>query len=108
MAENQVVDPRITSAITHWAPRFITHGVALGDFNDWAWPGPVQSTLSRVFPEWTSHRTWPSRMPVFKLDRLYCRPKGALVQSFIDTTERFASDHLPLIVDIDPTVASRR
>lgn len=28
------VDPRITSAISHWAPRFISHGIAMGDFNE--------------------------------------------------------------------------
>jgi len=28
------VDPRITSAISHWAPRFIAHGIATGDFTE--------------------------------------------------------------------------
>lgn len=28
------VDPRITSAIAHWSPRFIAHGIAMGDFNE--------------------------------------------------------------------------
>lgn len=27
-------DPRIDSAISHWAPRFIAHGIAMGDFNE--------------------------------------------------------------------------
>jgi hypothetical protein len=27
-------DPRITSAIGHWGPRFVTNGVALTDFED--------------------------------------------------------------------------
>jgi len=27
-------DPRVTTAIHHWAPRFVTNGVALSDFED--------------------------------------------------------------------------
>jgi endonuclease/exonuclease/phosphatase family metal-dependent hydrolase len=62
-------------------------GVTLGDFNDWAWPGPVQTTLSRHF------------------DRLYARPSGTLVRSWVDRSASLFSDHLPLLVDIDPTAA---
>jgi endonuclease/exonuclease/phosphatase family metal-dependent hydrolase len=80
-------------------------GVTLGDFNDWAWPGPVQTTLSRHFPDWTAHRTFPSRLPLFKLDRLYARPSGTLVRSWVDRSASLFSDHLPLLVDIDPTAA---
>ncbi|HUG62533.1 MAG TPA: endonuclease/exonuclease/phosphatase family protein, partial [Methylomirabilota bacterium] len=81
-------------------------GVALGDFNDWAWPGPVQRALTTVFPAFTAHRTFPARMPVFKLDRLYCRPAGVLLGGFIDRSGSIASDHLPLIVDLDPRKAA--
>lgn len=28
------VDPRIGSAISHWSPRFIAHGIAMGDFKE--------------------------------------------------------------------------
>ncbi len=27
-------DPRVASAISHWAPRFVANGVALTDFED--------------------------------------------------------------------------
>jgi 2,6-dihydroxypseudooxynicotine hydrolase len=33
-AREKTVDPRITAAIGHWAPRFVTNGVALPDFED--------------------------------------------------------------------------
>lgn len=33
-ASNQGRDPRIASAISHWAPRFVTNGVPLTDFED--------------------------------------------------------------------------
>src|SRR5215471_19659000 len=33
-AAGKTVDPRIATAIAHWAPRFVTNGVALSDFED--------------------------------------------------------------------------
>ena len=33
-AAEETVDPRIATAIGHWAPRFVTNGVALSDFED--------------------------------------------------------------------------
>lgn len=34
MAEQRDVDPRVASAISHWAPRFIAHGIPVGDFDE--------------------------------------------------------------------------
>lgn len=34
MSDTQAVDPRIRSAISHWLPRFMTHGIAMGDFEE--------------------------------------------------------------------------
>ena len=33
-APENTIDPRIAAAIAHWAPRFVTNGVALSDFED--------------------------------------------------------------------------
>src|SRR3981081_3591582 len=33
-AREKTVDPRVATAIQHWAPRFVTNGVALSDFED--------------------------------------------------------------------------
>jgi dipeptidyl aminopeptidase/acylaminoacyl peptidase len=32
--EHDTVDPRIRSAISHWMPRFMAHGIAMGDFHE--------------------------------------------------------------------------
>ena len=74
--------------------------VVLGDFNDWFWPGSVRSVLSRAFPGRSRHRTFPSACPLLRLDRIYCRPREALLRSFVDRSAREISDHLPVIVDI--------
>jgi endonuclease/exonuclease/phosphatase family metal-dependent hydrolase len=44
-------------------------------------------------------RTWPSRRPLFALDRIWVHPPGALasVRAHASATARRASDHLPLV-----------
>jgi len=84
-----VMDPQITT-------------IVMGDFNDWFWPGSVRSVLSRILPARTRFRTFPSRLPLLRLDRVYCRPEGAFVQCFTDRAARLYSDHLPVIADVTP------
>ena len=76
--------------------------VVVGDFNDWMTPGSVQSVLARKLPGRTRHRTFPARLPLLKLDRIYSRPAEALVRSWVDPTARNISDHLPVIAEIRP------
>ena len=70
--------------------------VMMGDFNDWIWRGSVQKIIHRALPARTWHRTFPSWMPLIRLDRIYCRPKDALVRSWTDRDTERASDHLPV------------
>jgi endonuclease/exonuclease/phosphatase family metal-dependent hydrolase len=74
----------------------------IGDFNDWFWPGSVRAALSRELPGYTRYRTFPSRLPLLRLDRVYCRPGEALIRSYIDGHARTCSDHLPIIADVAP------
>lgn len=74
--------------------------VMLGDFNDWFWPGSVRRKLARILPDHSSYRTFPSFFPLLRLDRIYCRPSGALVQTWTDGQARHISDHLPVIGDV--------
>ena len=76
--------------------------VAMGDFNDWMWPGSVQSVLAERLPGRTRHRTFPARLPLLKLDRVFCRPASALLSSRVDTAASAISDHLPVIAEIQP------
>lgn len=71
----------------------------LGDFNDWH--GRVRSTLTTLVPTHTMQKTFPSWRPMLNLDRIYCRPGKALLRSWIDTTARRASDHLPVFAEVD-------
>ena len=74
--------------------------VIAGDFNDWFWVGSVRSALSRVLPGCTRFRTFPSFLPLLRLDCIYCRPVGALTNAFTDPEARHISDHLPVIADV--------
>ena len=71
----------------------------LGDFNDWI-RGTVQSALAEEFPTCTGHLTWPSFLPLLRLDRVYCRPAEAFIASRADPAGAKMSDHLPIIADI--------
>jgi endonuclease/exonuclease/phosphatase family metal-dependent hydrolase len=82
------------------AGREDTTTVVVGDFNDWFWPGSVRSALSRELPGRTRFRTYPSMLPLLRLDRIYCRPRGALLQGYTDAQARHISDHLPVIADV--------
>jgi endonuclease/exonuclease/phosphatase family metal-dependent hydrolase len=85
-----------------------TTTVVMGDFNDWFFPGSVRSVLSRVCPARTRFRTFPSRLPMLRLDRIYCRPGNAFVQCFTDRSARGCSDHLPVIADVMPAASAFR
>ena len=74
--------------------------IAMGDFNDWMWPGSVQRVLGDTLPGRTRHRTFPARLPMLRLDRIYCRPASALLDSCVDHAATEISDHLPVIATI--------
>ena len=74
--------------------------VMLGDFNDWFWAGSVRKVLARALPGRTNHRTFPSKWPLLHLDRVYCRPREALLSWHTDPRAARISDHLPVIADV--------
>lgn len=77
-------------------------GILLGDFNEWlSWSRSLR-TISKRFKTIQSPATFPSRRPLFKLDRIWVRPAERLTTLRAHTTKlsRVASDHLPLVADI--------
>jgi endonuclease/exonuclease/phosphatase family metal-dependent hydrolase len=74
--------------------------VMLGDFNDWFWPSSLRHAFKQELPARTRHATFPSRYPIFRLDRIFCWPANTKMRSFVDRKARIASDHLPVIADI--------
>jgi len=79
-----------------------------GDFNDW------QRSLDRWFVEELGFAnalagllpeqlyTWPTRRPIFSLDRIYPRTRRATSAARLDGTQwRGLSDHRPLLADLE-------
>lgn len=72
--------------------------VLMGDLNEWLlWGRPLRWLRGHFAP--TRHvRTFPSRLPLFALDRIWVAPHGILehLEAHRTPLARMASDHLPL------------
>ncbi len=77
--------------------------VLLGDINDWTMPSRAVQALHAHFGESSARATFPSLMPVLALDRIWVSAPSMLVRVHAhgSRTARVASDHLPLIADLE-------
>jgi len=77
--------------------------ILLGDINEWFVWGRSLRWLVSHFQAVPAPRTFPSRRPLFALDRIWIRPRHRLVHVKVHATRlaRMASDHLPLVAHID-------
>ena len=76
--------------------------ILLGDVNEWfMWGKPLRWLVSH-FQSVPAPRTFPSRWPLFALDRIWIRPRHRLqsVRAHSSLLARLASDHLPLVARI--------
>jgi endonuclease/exonuclease/phosphatase family metal-dependent hydrolase len=76
----------------------------LGDFNEWLLWGRPLRWLHRRFGRAPVPATFPSRWPLFRLDRILAAGPLRLQRVRAVNTEltRSASDHLPVVADIEP------
>jgi endonuclease/exonuclease/phosphatase family metal-dependent hydrolase len=76
--------------------------VLLGDINEWLVSGRPLRWLHRRFGECRASRTYPAWLPIFALDRIWVRPKDALLRFEAKNTAeaRSASDHLPVRAEL--------
>jgi endonuclease/exonuclease/phosphatase family metal-dependent hydrolase len=84
--------------------------VLLGDLNEWfLWGRPLR-WLRRHFTPTPQPCTYPARFPLFALDRIWVRPRAALVKLEIHCSSlaRVASDHLPLKAVLENELPQRR
>lgn len=77
--------------------------VLMGDLNEWfLWGRPLR-WLRAEFRATPAPATFPSRLPMFALDRIWVRPRDSLraLGVHATATARLASDHLPLLATIE-------
>ena len=79
--------------------------VVLGDFNDWLPGRSVVHVLDRRLGQPRRPASFPVFWPLVALDRIWVHPTHALRHIFAHKTPtaRVASDHLPVVADIDPS-----
>lgn len=80
--------------------------VLLGDFNEWMRGTPLLRRLNRRFGPIPSLRTFPSRFPMFALDRIWVQPRSAILELAVHGagSARVASDHLPIRAVLDASI----
>ena len=77
--------------------------VLCADFNEWQPFSRVHRQLRRELGAAPAVRTFPSRLPVLALDRIYAAPARALagIEAIRTPDTRIASDHLPVVAEFD-------
>jgi endonuclease/exonuclease/phosphatase family metal-dependent hydrolase len=75
----------------------------MGDINEWfLWGRPLR-WMHKHFQQTPSPSTFPSRCPVFALDRVWVKPRALLRAISVHNSplSKIASDHLPLTAELD-------
>ena len=82
--------------------------VVLGDFNDWLPGRSVVHVLDERLGKTPRRRSFPVSRPLLSLDRVWVHPRAALrsVSIHRSATARIASDHFPVVADIEIGVAA--
>lgn len=75
--------------------------IVAGDFNELRRRSATHRALSPHFQGTTIFATFPSWRPLVPLDRIWCRPPLRVLRSHVLRSARSASDHLPLIADLE-------
>jgi endonuclease/exonuclease/phosphatase family metal-dependent hydrolase len=72
--------------------------IVLGDINEWLPLSRPVRWLNELFGHSSRERTFPSRWPLFALDRVWVRPRHALLAlgAHRSALAALASDHLPI------------
>jgi endonuclease/exonuclease/phosphatase family metal-dependent hydrolase len=94
---------QVKSLLKLFSDRAGEKAVLVGDLNEWfLWGRPLRK-LHRYFKATPSPATFPSRLPVFALDRLWTHPRSMLkdIAAHATPLSRIASDHLPLVATLD-------
>jgi endonuclease/exonuclease/phosphatase family metal-dependent hydrolase len=82
--------------------------IVLGDFNDWLPGRSAAHVMDERLGRPPQPVSFPARWPVLALDRIWVRPLRSLQRIAVHRSRlaRQASDHLPVVAEIDVNVAA--
>lgn len=84
--------------------------LVIGDFNEWRplWgaAGRLLGPGAKISPQ--SLRSFPAAFPLFALDRAATLPGALLKHTSLGREDAGASDHLPLVVELEPGVLGKQ
>jgi len=78
-----------------------TPTVLLGDFNQVRRRGGLHKALAPEFGCASAPATFPAKRPILALDRIWVRPSHLIETTWAFKEAREASDHLPLVADLN-------
>jgi endonuclease/exonuclease/phosphatase family metal-dependent hydrolase len=86
------------------------HLMVLGDINEWLPLGRPLRWMHALFGRSPAERSFPSRWPLFALDRVWVRPRHALLAFGVHRSSLAveASDHLPVKAIVTGTEEKKR
>jgi endonuclease/exonuclease/phosphatase family metal-dependent hydrolase len=94
---------QVRTILSHVAGDERSVTVLLGDFNEWFLLGRPLRWLHARFGQGYAAASYPSRFPLFALDRIWTHPRTALraFRAYRAGVARSASDHLPVVAEVD-------
>lgn len=85
----------------------------VGDFNEWRPRSPTLRRVDAAFEWMTAPRSFPALQPWLRLDRIWVLPRSAVARKAGGFAHRSskagrASDHLPVVVDLELPARKKR
>jgi endonuclease/exonuclease/phosphatase family metal-dependent hydrolase len=98
-AERRYQIARLVDFIQAEPSRFL---ILLGDTNEWMPANRGINVLHRILGKSPATRSFPSRLPLFPLDRIWVKPQSARQNAWVHRSRLAAraSDHLPVVGEV--------
>jgi endonuclease/exonuclease/phosphatase family metal-dependent hydrolase len=99
---------QVRRLVAHLPPAEAGALVVLGDMNEWVRGAGALLPLHRRLGRTPGPRTFPTPFPLFSLDRIWVFPRWRLRRLWVHRSplSRAASDHLPLLAELDAGLSS--
>jgi endonuclease/exonuclease/phosphatase family metal-dependent hydrolase len=87
--------------VRHLRADSVQAAIVMGDFNEWRRVGAATRALCPPFELAAGKASFPARLPLFALDRIWCRAPLEPIRAAVAIEYRKLSDHLPVIASLE-------